>query len=54
MLVCQLEAEMDDFRAQQKDDTHLELNWNDQLPSTDEEVSYSHPPLYFPMFHSLE
>ena len=38
MLVCQLEAEMDDLRAQQKDEDNLELNWNDQVGSTDEEV----------------
>lgn len=42
MLICQLEAEMDDLRAQQKDEKdeeHLDLNWNDQVVSTDEEVT---------------
>ncbi|XP_028515309.1 sorting nexin-25 [Exaiptasia diaphana] len=41
MLICQLEAEMDDLRAQQKDEKddeeHLDLNWNDQVVSSDEE-----------------
>ena len=39
MLVCQCEAEMDDLRAQQKDDGILELHWNES-DSADEEVQY--------------
>ncbi|XP_074620762.1 sorting nexin-25-like isoform X1 [Acropora palmata] len=37
MFVCQSEAEMDDLRAQNKDDDDLELNWNDEMDTTDED-----------------
>ena len=37
MFVCQSEAQMDDLRAQQKDEGILELHWN-ETDTTDEEV----------------
>ena len=40
MFVCQSEAEMDDLRAQNKDDDDLELNWNDEMDTTDEDVIF--------------
>ena len=40
MFVCQSEAEMDDLRAQKRDDDDLDFNWNDDdADSTDEDVS---------------
>ncbi|KAL9971473.1 hypothetical protein ACROYT_G017639 [Oculina patagonica] len=38
MFVCQSEAEMDDLRAQKRDEDDLELNWNDNVDTTDEDV----------------
>ncbi|XP_032234354.2 sorting nexin-25 [Nematostella vectensis] len=37
MFVCQLEAEMDDLRAQQKDEDNIELNWNDRVEGSNDE-----------------
>ena len=38
MFVCQSESEMDDLRAQQGDREKLELNWQDEADTTDEDV----------------
>ncbi|EDO37987.1 predicted protein, partial [Nematostella vectensis] len=40
MFVCQLEAEMDDLRAQQKDEDNIELNWNDRVEGSNDEEKY--------------
>ena len=39
MFVCQSEAEMDDLRAQKRDDNDLEFNWTDDMDTTDEDVN---------------
>ena len=39
MFVCQSEAELDELRAQKKDEDDMEFNWNDDVDTTDEDVS---------------
>lgn len=37
MFVCQSEAEMDDLRAQNRDDDDMEFNWNEDADTTDDD-----------------
>ena len=37
MFVCQSEAELDDLRAQRRDEDDLDLNWSDNVDITDDD-----------------